>query len=346
MDKIKTIISALWNGVIEAIKTKSSLVSIASFLFGAWLVFGLQQMGKQDWLYQITYFFLGVLITILILWLRRDSISPKGLQVWLGILAWLLVTVVLIMKVWKTWQTPHDLFVEAALEVIVTYFVFHSVFSFFEQNELIEKTDNTLNDLIKSIGVMKVIESPDEYYRMLKGAMDEATDSILLIYLTSLPPQDRGKTALDYWEWFHNFAVRKGDHLTIKRIASLNNEEKKNWLVQHTTDLAQVSLYGLRCYLPDNNFPLLGLEIIDRKEVFLFGPHSQSSTWLHVKNENIGYGMAAYFDALWDRLKEEKYRLKDIGKTTDCNQITQKLNILLPQNTSSSPEPPGQNPKE
>jgi hypothetical protein len=293
MDKIKTIISALWNGVIEAIKTKSSLVSIASFLFGAWLVFGLQQMGKQDWLYQITYFFLGVLITILILWLRRDSISPKGLQVWLGILAWLLV-----------------------------------------------------NDLIKSIGVMKVIESPDEYYRMLKGAMDEATDSILLIYLTSLPPQDRGKTALDYWEWFHNFAVRKGDHLTIKRIASLNNEEKKNWLVQHTTDLAQVSLYGLRCYLPDNNFPLLGLEIIDRKEVFLFGPHSQSSTWLHVKNENIGYGMAAYFDALWDRLKEEKYRLKDIGKTTDCNQITQKLNILLPQNTSSSPEPPGQNPKE
>lgn len=100
--------------------------------------------------------------------------------------------------------------------------------------------------------------------------------------------------------------------MLIKRIASMDNQDKLSFLKDRTLKLKNLQKYGLRYYLPSEFPPLPGLEIIDEEQVFFFGPHAEIRRYLYVKDKVLAQGIAKYFDEVWDFLGKEGKILKEL----------------------------------
>lgn len=223
----------------------------------------------------------------------------------------------------------HLVAIEIVLGLIVGYFVFHAVILQIEQSESIDKTHDALNELIKTIGVLEIIDTSDKYYEKLIGAIELAQDSISMIYLTKQSPLSLGSNSQMYWKWFQDYARNRSREVVMKRIASLDSDEKVDWVKEKTIELAGIKNYGIRAFKPEANFPpIMGLEIIDNKKVFLFGPHGTSPRWLYIENEDVAKGMAIYFDTLWSILSGRE--IKGLEKEFDNNSsnIAQRVSDI------------------
>ena len=203
--------------------------------------------------------------------------------------------------------------VEILLGLIVGYFVFHAVILITEQQNSVKSTNDALNNLISHIGKITIIKTSEEYYRELRSSITNAKDSVCLLYLTKSSPVTIGKNSQNYWEWFQKYIQVEGKKVVVKRIASLDTDDKINWLIAKTVELAQSPNYGIRVFNPKSEkvLPLIGLEIIDRNEIFLFGPHGKTPRWIYIKNPDVAEGMAQYFDELWSKLSTGE--IKGIG---------------------------------
>jgi hypothetical protein len=232
-----------------------------------------------------------------------------------GWIAFLLIFAALSLESFGLHLLPFEDVVKISLGLIAGYFIFHSVVTATERVELIEKTTNIIEGLTRSIGVLRIIGHSEEYYRELKAAMDAATDCVFLFYLTDQPPPQLGSVSQAYWNWFNEFALERGDSLTIKRVASISNAAKARWLLAQTLAMKDVRGYGIRCFLPGTTLSIPGIEVIDRKETFFFGPHGRTPRWVYIDNEDIGSGMASYFDRVWDEvLTIGGFELKAVGE--------------------------------
>lgn len=125
---------------------------------------------------------------------------------------------------------PFETVVLLVLSLIAGYFVIHGIILYWERKEIFEPMTEALADLAASVGVLRILRDPDEYYRELEWALERATKSAKLLYLTKNPPPEIGQQAQRYWEWFNAFAKGNGARITIKRIASLDTEGKFKWL--------------------------------------------------------------------------------------------------------------------
>jgi hypothetical protein len=218
-----------------------------------------------------------------------------------------------------TWK--FEIAIEVVLVLITGYFVFDAVIRQEERQQLIETTNDNLKNLIEHVGIMTIIKSPEEYYKRLKSSIESAQDSVRLLYLTKYSPIGIGKASQDYWSWFQEYA-QKSNNVVIKRIASLDSEDKAEWIIDKTLELATTPNYAIRVYDPRKVLPLIGAEIIDGKEIFLFGPHGKTPRWIYIGNPDVAEGMTQYFEELWSKLSE--YEVKALGNknTTTRDSIT------------------------
>jgi hypothetical protein len=154
--------------------------------------------------------------------------------------------------------------------------------------------------------------------KKLKNSIEDAQDSVRLLYLTKHSPISIGKSSQDYWCWFQNFAAKKSNNVVIKRIASLDSDDKINWIINKTIELASTSNYAIRVYEPSKYLPIIGMEIIDNKEIFMFGPHGKTPRWIYINNPDVAEGMSQYFEELWSKLSE--YEIKALG--ADVTAVT------------------------
>ncbi|MEK6916947.1 MAG: hypothetical protein AABW92_04330, partial [Nanoarchaeota archaeon] len=150
--------------------------------------------------------------------------------------------------------------IKIVLGLISGYFIFHAVFSDAERVRLIEETQKNFSNLIESVGVLKIIKTPREYYEQLIGSIELADDSVYLIYLTKQPPFDISMGAQEYWEWFQDYVAKRSRKVVVKRIASLDSPEKIEWLKRKTLELAHRDNYSIRGYDPSKFLPLMGME--------------------------------------------------------------------------------------
>jgi len=95
-------------------------------------------------------------------------------------------------------------------------------------------------------------------------------------------------TALKHWNGgsrilgvFQDYVAKRSRKVVVKRIASLDCPEKIEWLKRKTLELANIPNYSMRSYDPSKFLPLMGMEIIDRKKVFIFGPHGNTPRWIY-----------------------------------------------------------------
>jgi len=219
---------------------------------------------------------------------------------------------------------PFEKGVETVLALIVGYFVFHAVFLHAEQSELIETTNENLKNLVDHIGILTIIKSPEDYYKRLKHSIEYAEDSVSLLYLTRAAPTSIGKYAMNYWKWLQGYIVEHADDgVVVRRIASLHSQEKTNWIINTTVALAKVSNYGIRVYNETAFPPIMGMEIIDKKKVFLFGPHGKTPRWIYIDNPDVAEGMVQYFEDLWAKTSE--YEIKALGDDKVSDDSVKKV---------------------
>lgn len=219
--------------------------------------------------------------------------------------------------------------VKFALSIIASVLVVNIIIHQFEQSKQMKETNDILDNLVRTGGILKIIESSEEYYRELKSSIENSKDSIRLMYLTDNAPREIGKAAIDYWDWFSDYMNRKNKNVIVRRIASLDNEVKNDWLYEDTKKLAKDCSYSVKCFVKGDNLPLINVDIIDKKEVFLFGPHALTPRWVYIKNPDIGEGMSNYYTKLWDSLNE-KYLLKKGGEPVCPVTMLKTLRSICP----------------
>lgn len=222
--------------------------------------------------------------------------------------------------------------IKIVLGLISGYFIFNAVFINMERAKLIEETQRNFSNLIESVGVLRIIKTPREYYEHLIGSIEQAEDSVCLIYLTRRPPFDIGTGAQEYWEWFQDYVAKRSRKVVVKRIASLDCLEKIEWLKRKTLELANIPNYSVRGYNPDNFLPLMGMEIIDRKKVFIFGPHGNTPRWIYIENPDVAEGMAQYFEKLWGML--HKSEIKGLGAIISEDSFDKKIKSIMDKNVN------------
>lgn len=223
--------------------------------------------------------------------------------------------------------------VEVVLGLIIGYFVFNAVILHTEQHELIDTTNENFKNLIEHVGVMIIIKSPEEYYRKLKSSIEGAHDSVRLLYLTQSSPTTIGRNSQVYWDWFQDHIANKSNNVVFKRIASLDSKEKIEWLIDKTIELAESSNYGIRVFNASKMLPLIGMEIIDSREVYLFGPHGKTPRWIYINNPDVASGMAAYFEELWSRMAG--CELKALGTIVTKDNIEQSIKKCLAEDANA-----------
>ena len=215
-----------------------------------------------------------------------------------------------------TWLIPEIISLEVGLLtgmiVIIAYFILEAIFLF----PKIEQTQEGLTKLTDTLGIVELIEDSDRYYALLEEATRNAKKSLRFTYLTTEPPTKLEPRAEVYWKFFIEFAEKKQE-LLIKRIASIDNQDKLSFLKERTNELRDIEKYGLRYYLPSEFPPLPGLEIIDEEQVFFFGPEAEIRRYLYVKDKVLAHGIAKYFDDVWDFLGKEGMVLKELEETDE-----------------------------
>ncbi len=182
------------------------------------------------------------------------------------------------------------------------------LFSHYEHSQTVRKLLDTelpgfreeLRNIGQGVGRIRLLRSVEEYYAALKKAISGASGRVDLLYLTPSPPDALGLPATEYWKWFRTFAQNNGANIEIRRIASLDNDAKRAWVLRSAKDVEAVPMYALRCYDPfvSGTLPLLAVEVVDRSEVFISGPHNPLVR-LHVANPEFAKAMGEYFDQIW-----------------------------------------------
>ena len=250
----------------------------------------------------------------------------EQLNIWVSLFVFILISSALLIGSLFEYMNFESC-VKSVLGLISAYFVFSLVLAHVERIKLIQETRDQFSYLIESVGVLRIIKSPDEYYELLQGSIEQAKTSISLLYLTKQPPTNIGGASVKYWEWFQNYMKDRSHNVLVRRIASLDNEEKIKWVAAKTKELLNRNNYGLKGFCPTKHLPLIGLEIIDRSKVFIFGPHGTSPRWLYINNPDIAEGMAQYFDSMWCDLNG--HEIKRIEETTiSSDEIDERIKAI------------------
>lgn len=238
--------------------------------------------------------------------MKRDPIKILSLSIGVLVIAFLVISGLTPDII------PRDIVLLVGMGIIIGYFVFEAIFLFPE----IEQTRESLTKLTDTLGIVELIEDSDRYYALLEEATRNAKKSLRFTYLTTEPPTKLEPRAEVYWKFFIEFAEKKQE-LLIKRIASIDNQDKLSFLKERTNELRDIKKYGLRYYLPSESPPLPGLEIIDEEQVFFFGPEADIRRYLYVKDKVLAHGIAKYFDDVWDFLGKEGRILKELEETDE-----------------------------
>lgn len=169
----------------------------------------------------------------------------KKFDVWINIFVFILLAAALIVGSISD-IVGFETSIKMVLGLISGCFIFNAIFINVERANLIEETQKNFPNLIESVGVLRIIKTPREYYEQLIGSIEQAEDSVCLIYLTRQPPFDIGTGAQEYWEWFQDYVARRSRKVVVKRIASLDCPEKIEWLKCKTLELANIPNYSVR----------------------------------------------------------------------------------------------------
>jgi len=218
------------------------------------------------------------------------------------------------------------------LGVLITLTLFLAVKNFRLSNK-VNSVSSSLKNIEQKFGSLTsatVLSGTNEFFQVLNSLLNE--DSKLdVTYFSPTPPNLlAGKEVQHYWKTL-SINLKKSPGFRVRRIVTIENLKKLEWVKQTISDSKNSSQYHL-AVLNEQPFPLLNLVIIDNQYVVLFGPHIQEtdSHYIFVDNANIATVAIEYFQNLWTVSKKIK-----VGQ-----QINDDVLSEIEQQINKSNKPP------
>jgi hypothetical protein len=220
---------------------------------------------------------------------------------------------------------PIDKIPVTTLGVLITLTLFLAVKNFRLSNK-VNSISSSLQKIEHKFGTLtsaRVITGTNEFFQVLNSLLTE-NSKLDVTYFSPTPPNLlAGKEIQEYWKTLST-NLRKSQAFRVRRIVTIENLKKLEWVRQTISDSKSSTQYHL-AILSEQPFPLLNLVIVDNQYVILFGPHIQEtdSHYIFVDNPKIATVAIEYFQSLWAVAKRIK-----VGQEIDHNVFTEIENRL------------------
>jgi hypothetical protein len=215
------------------------------------------------------------------------------------------------------------------------------------------KLNTTLTEKCDEDAKVQVITKSDELYEKLGDAIKNANNRVLIMHLDPHSPEyhdNSERTA--YFNLIFDLIKRK-PQITMKRITSLCELEKAQWLWRIMEDTRGVERLDI-AYINIPNLEKMFLstvvscQIIDEDKIFLLNPMCNTvpacgtcGESLYIESKKVVEVYAKYYDRLWDhaQLRVEGCCVLKSGKNCDFVALTNIIDKLKRQQTNPDPAP-------
>lgn len=174
-----------------------------------------------------------------------------------------------------------------------------------------ELLNNTLTERCKEDAKIYVINSADELYEKLGEAVKHAKD-IRIMHLDPFSPNYyKSPSRTEYFKIIFDY-VKLHNDVTMKRITSLNEVEKIEWLrgiIKETRNVEKLDIAYIDIPNLEDSFlnTLVSCQVLDGNKTFLLNPMGNTvpaggthGECLYIESEVFAKVYEKYFDRLWD----------------------------------------------
>lgn len=214
--------------------------------------------------------------------------------------------------------------------------------SIFDTSESFELLNKTLTEQCKEDAKIHVIYSADELYEKLGEAIKHAKD-IRIMHLDPFSPNHyKSPARTEYFKTIFDY-VKLHNDVTMKRLTSLNEVEKIEWLkglIEETRNIEKLDIAYID--IPknrDDSFlnTLVSCQVLDGNKTFLLNPMGNTvpaggtqGEVLYIESESVAKVYEKYFDRLWDIAvrKHGNSRIIKSGRTyleDELNKVEARL---------------------
>lgn len=170
---------------------------------------------------------------------------------------------------------------------------------------------HSLDEKNQDMAEIQIITSQDDLYDILAEKIKHAKRRVCIMHLDQYPPTHyKCASRNEYFKFIFDFTV-KNKHISMRRITSINESEKGEWLkerMNETKDVENLSIAYVNIENLDNTYlkTVVSCQIIDDDEVFVLNPMSNTvsgnatfANCLYIKNKKVVQLYKDYYNDLW-----------------------------------------------
>jgi hypothetical protein len=186
----------------------------------------------------------------------------------------------------------------------------------FKTKVSVDEINEKLEKQPEDIANVKVLNNKEEFYACLQAKTMESKNRVWLMHLDTYAPtskQYNDNVRKNYFQFSEDFA-RTHKNVKIKRIMSLSNKEKLDWvtkLIERTKNVNNLYLAYIKIDGLEDSFPktMVSCQIIDDDKLFLLNPAlnivpgGDFNPCLYIENKEIVKIYAKYYEDLWHDAK-------------------------------------------
>ena len=216
------------------------------------------------------------------------------------------------------------------------------------------KLNTTLTEKCEEDAKVQVITISDELYEKLGVAIKNAKKRVLIMHLDPHSPEYHDNPARTaYFNLIFDF-IKRHPHITMKRITSLCELEKAQWLwriIENTKDVERLDIAYINIPNLEKMFlsTVVSCQIIDDDKIFILNPMGNTvpasgtcGESLYIESKKVVDVYERYYERLWDhaQFRVEGCCVLKSGKNCDFVALTDIIDKLKMQQAN-----PGQAPQ-
>jgi hypothetical protein len=217
-----------------------------------------------------------------------------------------------------------------------------------EIKDEVKKANTLLTEKNEDDAKILVINSSEDLYSLLTEKIKTAKERVLIMHLDPHSPDYHQNDARsDYFKFVFEFIEKHGE-ITMRRITSLPEREKAEWLKTvmekeinkiEKLDIAYINIENLEKNLENNEgvSTVVSCQIIDEDKIFILNPLwntvlacGECGECLYIESKKVVKVYERYFDTLWGyaRTKSKGCCILKRGRECDFESLKKIIGSL------------------
>ena len=228
----------------------------------------------------------------------KIKLPPSGISLWIAIIVASILFFLYQLKI-----IPDTQLAAGALALLIAY-VIYEVPNIAKNSSDISKITNKveiINNRMNTIGSgALILKDTEEFYKQLCSIISSTSKVDVTYFTPNIPSEFIDYYGTQYWNEINLFLKNKTP-FRLRRIATIENGEKLNWLLDTINKANNPPGYHLHYLNIDYKYPPLNVNIIDDEHSFIFDVEARSKTteYIYIRDKKVATTLKKYFDLLW-----------------------------------------------